>query len=280
MFPRPDPWEEQRHRDREHRAAKRRRRRRWLIPLSIVLVLGAAVAGLLILSPFGDDGSSSDSVVTSAAPSTTESVDTAPPPTVPPERLVEVSEVWLLDRGDGVFDWGLSVLVPSTGPTRSGVEVEVTLLDDRDDVVDTFVRTLDGVNSLVPSTAAGRLVDPDRAPTRLDFDITVGVPSDDLALDALLSTRAVRRDGDELTGRIRSSALDDITDISMVMVWRSDEAASADSGSDSGDEAVVAVVVYEIERIRPGVDAQFSIDLDEQRAPEGVPDAVLWSPSS
>lgn len=203
----------------------------------------------------------------------------SPPITVPPERLVEVGEVWLLDRGDEVYDWGLSVLVPSSGPTRSDVEVTVTLFDDDDGVVDIIVRTLDGVNSLVPSTAAGRLVDPDHAPTRLEFDITVGIPSDDLALDALLSTRAVRRTADELTGRIRSTALVDVTDVTMVMVWRADgtEEANGEAAVDIG--TVVAVVVYEIERIRPGVDAQFTIDLDTQLAPDGVPDDVLWSPA-
>lgn len=213
-------------------------------------------------------------------PATTVFVE-PPAPTVAPERLVEVGEVWLLDRGDGVYDWGLSVLVPGAGSTRSGVEVSVTLFDDDDDVVETIVRTLDGVNPLVPSTAAGRLVGPERAPTRLEFDITVGVPSDDLALDALLSTRAVRRTADELTGRIRSTALADVTDVTMVMVWRSDGTGTDDTGEealpvDAG--AVVAVVVYEIERIRPGVDAQFTIDLGTQLAPDGVPDDVLWSP--
>lgn len=246
-----------------------------MIPLALLLIVGMGVGAFFVLDARRDDAVLPDST---AIPTTTLLVE-SPTPTVPPERLVEVGEVWLLDRGDGVYDWGLSVLVPSAAPTRSGVEVSVTLLDDDDGVVETIVRTLDGVNPLVPSTVAGRLVDPEQAPTRLEFDITVGVPSDDLALDALLSTRAVRRTADELTGRIRSTALVDVTDVTMIMVWRSD--GSDDTGSEEPVEvgAVIAVVVFEIERIRPGVDAQFTIDLDTQLAPDGVPDDVLWSPA-
>lgn len=214
---------------------------------------------------------------------TTTDLTLPPSTTVPADQLVEVGEVWLLDRGDDVYDWGLSVAVPDTdsagGGARSGVEVTVSLLDDRDDVVATIVRTLDGVNAVAPSTIAGQLVDPDRPPTRIEFDITVGAPSNDLALDALLDTRAVRRDGAEITGRIRSSALIDIEDVTMVMVWRSDGTESSGEAELVVDD-IIAVVTYEIERIRPGIDAQFTIDLDELRAPDGEPDDVFWSPSS
>ena len=277
-----DPWDEQRRRDENHRRERRRRRRRRLVAtLAVLAVLASAgaLAGLLLAGDRRDPGGDAvdmtarpTAVASSLAPEASSTV-TAPGSTVSPADLVAVDEVWLLDRGDGVYDWGLTVFVPDGAPTRSGVEVSIRLVDADGGVVQLIERTIDGVDDTRPSTAAGRLVDPPTPPTRLEFDVAVGTESDDLGLDALLSARAVERDGDELVGRIRSSSATDIEGISMVLVWREETTGSARRGD------VAAVVVYDIERLRVGVDARFDIDLSDQAVPAGVPDDIFWAPS-
>lgn len=285
----PDPWEEQRRRAREHRRA--RRRRRLLIfglPLGVLLVAAAVVAVLVLAdSDGGDEVATTDGsadttsdtvdaagVTTTSTAVTTTSVPTAPADPAPPTRPVDVTEVWLLDRGDGDFDWGLTVRVPEGGDARSDVAVRVRLIDADDEVLQTIERSLEGVNDRGPTAVAGRFAEDDGIPVRLDFDVAVGVASDDPGLNDLLDTRAVEREDNELRGRIRSSALDDVTDVAMVLVWRDDE-----ERDESGAAPIVDVVVYDIERLRPAVDARFEIDLTDLRTPDGLPDDVFWSPT-
>jgi hypothetical protein len=299
-----DPWAEQRRREAAHRLARRDRRRRFLRRSAIVVLVAAFVAGavagaVLLLRGDGDSSSVASDPPPSAAPGANAGANTgadaeadtgsevssptpptslaAPDPTVPPERLVAVDEVWLLDRGDGIFDWGLTVVVPDDGPTRSGVDVTVRLLSADGQVTHRAEHQLDGVNAVLHSTVAGQLVDPSPAPVRLEFDITVGVPSSDLALDAVLSTRAVERIDDVIRGRIRSTAPAELTDVAMVLLWREpSEQASSENG---GSGEVIAAVTFDVERLRPGVDAFFEIDLEEQGVPDGPPDEILWSPN-
>jgi hypothetical protein len=115
-----------------------------------------------------------------------------------------------------------------------------------------------------PAAVAGRLVDPDDEPVRIEFDVSVGVPSESAALADLFDLRALERDGDEMTGRIRSLAATEIGDLSVLFVWH-------DDATD-----VIGTAPLDIEVLRPGVDARFTIDLSTEVVPDGRPDAVFW----
>jgi hypothetical protein len=261
--PHPDPWREQARRDAAHRAERRRRRRRWLVALavvvSIVVVSGGAVVLVARWASERDQASLADS---SVAPTTTAEVLVEP--TVPPGELVAVDEVWLVDRGEGVFDWGVVVGTPRFAPTRSGVEVQVRLIDADGGIVEELSGTVDGIGEESQGVVAGRLVDPNSDPVRIEFDVLVGVPSADIALGDLLEARALNREDDTLSGRVRSSATSDLNDLTMVLVWR-----------DDADDVVAAVPVA-VERVRPGVDARFEVQLFDEMVPEGRPDTVFW----
>lgn len=265
MYPRPDPWVEQARRDVVHRAARRRRRRRWLVPLLVIVVLSLAAGAWAVL--LRDRGGTSDAVESpSVTPPVTSMVDTtiASVPTVGPEDLVAVDEVWLVDRGDGVFDWGVAVRTQPDAPARRGVEVTVRLISDDDEVVESVSEILGVIGDDAPAAVAGRLTDADEDPVRLEFDISVGEETDGAALADLFDVRALERDGDELTGRIRSSASSEIGDLRVLFVWH-DEVGS-----------VIATAPLAIDVLRPGVDARFELDLSEEVVPEGRPDTVFW----
>jgi hypothetical protein len=199
---------------------------------------------------------------TLVAPTT--STEALPEPIVAPGELVTVDEVWLVDRGSGVFDWGVVVSTPQFAPTRSGVEVEVRLIDADGGIVQEVSGIIDGIGHDAEGAVAGRLIDPETDPVRIEFDVLVGVRSADASLGDLLEVRALDRNDDALSGRIRSSAPDGLADLTMVLVWR----------DDVGD--VVAAVPVAVDRVRPGVDARFVVDLLEEMVPEGRPDTVFW----
>lgn len=269
MFPRPDPWVEQARRDAAHRDARRRRRRRWLIPLLVVIGLaGAFAVGAVLSESFGStsgdvasDGRDSEGGVPSTP---TLAATTASSSTVAPSDLVAVDEVWLVDRGDGIFDWGVAVRTQPGAPARSGVEVAVRLLDARGEIVTTASDILGVIDADSPAATAGRLVEPGSSPVRIEFDISVGRESDSPALADLFDVRALDRDDDELTGRIRLLAPNEVEDISVLFVWHDETGA------------VVATAPLEIGLLRPGVDARFELDLADEVVPDGRPDAVFW----
>ena len=116
--------------------------------------------------------------------------------------------MWLVDRGDDVFDWGVAVRTQPDAPSRRDVEVTVRLLSADGEVVTSVTDTLGVIDADAPAAVAGRLVDPADDPVRIEFDISVGEETQDVALADLLDIRALERDGDELTGRIRSAASD------------------------------------------------------------------------
>ena len=261
MYPRPDPWVEQARREAAHRAVRRRERRRWLFPLAALGVLGLVAAMWAIL--LRDRDRSVDLVM--PAPVTTV-VDTtiASIPAVFPEDLVAVDEVWLVDRGDDTFDWGVAVRTQTDAPSRDGVEVTVRLISAGGDVIASVSDTLGVIAADSPAAVAGRLADPDDDPVRLEFDISVGEETTEPALADLLDVRALERDGDEMTGRIRSSASAEIGGLQLLFVWH-------DEGG-----AVIATAPLAIDVLRPGVDARFVIDLSTEIVPEGRPDAEFW----
>ena len=265
MFPRPDPWADQSRREAAHRDLARRKRRRWLFPLVAVLLL-AAVAGVtaVVLRLLDGDAGSDDSS-TAASATTTPVTTTAPTTTLVASDLVTVDEVWLVDRGDGVFDWGVAVRTQEGAPSRRDVEVDVRLLAADGTIVDETSGVLGVIDADSAAAVAGRLEDPATDPVRIEFDIAVGTVSDSGALADQFDIRALDRDGDELTGRIRSLVSSDVGDLGILFVWR----------DDAGD--IVATTPLEIDVLRPGVDARFAIDLADEVVPDGRPDTVFWT---
>lgn len=261
--PRVDPWVEQQRRERVHQAERWRRRRRWLIPLVTVALL-ITVGAVVVVAV--DVLSESETEVSTPASTVIDSVPEPPPAvsTLPPGDLVRVDEVWLIDRGDEVYDWGVIVQSVADAPTRSGVEIEVRLLDAAGEVIETFTATIDGVDAESNGGLAGRTIDPEDPPVRLEFDVGVGEAVEEPSLDDLLELRAVERQADSISGRVRSRSTVEVVDVTMLLVWR-DEA---------GD--IVATVPTPISRVRPGVDARFEIDLADEQVPDGRPDDVMW----
>ena len=115
-----------------------------------------------------------------------------------------------------------------------------------------------------PRARARADVEPDGRPVRLEFDVAVGRESASAALAELFDVRALTRDGDELSGRIRSSAPNEIGDLSVLFVWH----------DEFGE--VIATAPLEIDVLRPGIDARFELDLADEVVPDGRPDAVFW----
>lgn len=261
MYPRPDPWVEQARRDAAHRALRRRKRRRWLVPLLVigVLAVAAGVSAVLLRESERPSGAVDPPPVTSVVDTTI-----APLPSIDPADLVAVDEVWLVDRGDGVFDWGVAVRTQPAASARRGVEVTVRLISADDDVVASVSEILGVIDADAPAAIAGRLTDADDDPVRLEFDISVGEETSSAALADLFDVRALEREGDELTGRIRSSAASEIGGLQVLFIWH-DEVG-----------AVIATAPLAIDVLRPGVDARFALDLSDEGVPEGRPDVVFW----
>ena len=255
--------------------------------LAVAALLVVATVGWVVVRSGTSDDEARDPTGPSATPSptTTPSAVEAPAPTAAtrpdadgsgpadvagdvdvPVAPIEVVEVWLLDGGDGSYDWGLTLTAADGTPPRSGVGVDVRLIGDDGRLVSTIEREVDGVASSPATVVAGRLARADRVPVRLEFDVTVGEESSaDRPLSALLSTRALGRVGDEVTVRVRSVAESDLVDVLAVLVWR-----------DDGGE-VAAVASRPIERLRPGVDARFALDLAGSAVPSGPPDEIMWT---
>ncbi len=265
MFPRPDPWAEQARRQERHREERRRRRRRWLIPAIALAVLTAGAIGGLLVNEVLIERRAAVPVVATEPTSSTLPTTGGPEPTVPPNQLIEVDRVWLIDRGDGVFDWGVSVRTPAAASTRSGVVIDVRLIDATDDVVEIASGEVNGIGPESIGAVAGRLADVDGVPVRLEFDVAVGVATNDRALGDLLDVRALERSSDSVRGRIRSEVAEPIDDVTMVLLWFDD------------DGEVVAAVPQPVEQVRPDVDVRFDIDLGDEVVPDGRPDSVVWT---
>ena len=265
MFPRPDPWAEQQRRQEEHRAKRWRRRRKWLLAVAVLAVAAAGVAAVFIADAGSDRASSQVPVTTQSVAPSPDPGATAPATTVAPDELIEVDQVWLIDRGDGVFDWGVSVRTPSDAPTRSGVVIDVRLLGDDDEVIEQGSGEVNGVGEDSIGAVAGRFSDPNDLPVRLEFDIAVGIVSNDQALGDVLDVRGLDRDPEVVSGRIRAQSAEPVEDVTMVLLWF----------DDAGD--VVAAVPQPVDQVRPDVDARFEIDLSEEVVPEGRPDSIVWT---
>jgi hypothetical protein len=270
--PRPDHWtEELRRRELDRRDRRPVRRVVWA---GVVAAVGAAiVVAAVAVSLLGSVDGPTGRVARDLPPPPT--TTPAPASTVRPDELVGVEEVWLLDRQDGSFDWGVIVVTPPGTERRSGVEVTVRLVTAGGEVVHTATDVLDGVSATSPGALGGRVEGLDGVPARIEFDVSVGRPADDASLGELLDVRAVEHGDGVLAGRVRSVATDDLTDLRLVLVWRSD-GRSEIAGEVVPEGEVIATVVRDVGRIRPDVEARFEVELDPV-VPDREPDDVYWA---
>lgn len=264
-----DPWAEQARRHVEHR---RRRRRRWFFAGLGLVVVGALGAGAWWFLDTAREPGGEESPPDAAAerPSTPPpSTSTVPPTTVDPASLVRLADVWLLDRQDGTYDWG--VLIGSTDDVDRGeVVVDVRLVGAAGAVVEERRSVVAVLPAGGLAAVAGSRVGAGPSPTRLEVDVAigreVGLAGEHPTLDLLAVERrpGVGSDGrdDVLVGRIDSSYDDEVSDVVVAAVWR-----------DAAGE-VVAAVSYDVARVRPDVQARFEIPLDGRVVPDGPPDDV------
>lgn len=234
--------------------------------MAAAAVAMAAVLLISIGATGGFERNTPASFVESSTDPSTDVPDTRPAPTsIPADLLLGVDEAWLIDRGDRTYDWGVLVRTPAGAPPRSGVDVDVRLIDAADEIVSTTSITLDGVGTTFPGVAAGRFDAGRSSPVRLEFDLVVGVPSDAPSLGERLDLRALDRSDDRISGRIRTTASEAMSGFGALFVWR----------DEVGD--VVAAIPLDVERVRPGIDARFELDLDGEPVPDGLPDDVFWT---
>jgi len=261
------------------------RRKVWLIAgLGALLLLAAGAGAWLLLDDDADDGTSAappaggangSSTLDDQASSTVPGTSTAPTTTVDPATLVELDDVWLLDGGDGSYDWGL-VVVGGDRPRRD-IDVTVRLRDASGGVVFTATDSLRelGVEqrSAIGGTARSLLAQP----VRIETDVSVGFAVDDDTTERI-DVRAIERrvdprsnDGREVVaGRIRSTSSGPVEDLRLAAIWRAPVDAD---GVRAGD--VVAVLFRDVDRVRPGVDARFEIPVSGLDVPEGPPDEIV-----
>jgi len=265
-----DPWAEQaRRRDEAQRL--RRRHATWIGGAVALVLVVVVVAVVLAVARRGAGPASAPASVTPAA-STTEAAgpETTAPPRRPP-TLARLDEVWLIDRLDGTYEWGLTVR-STADEDRGPLVIEASLRDDdRAEVA----RARDSIAELAAGAAAtigGVVTDPPGTPTRLAVDVTVGRPLDHPALgpDAIqvvaLDRRGAAATGAEvIAGRLRSRVAVDVVGIRLALLWRDERGE------------VSAAVYHDVERVRPGIEAYFEIPVGEGAGGEGLPSDVSWS---
>ena len=275
-----DPWAEQAMR---RDAAARRHRIRWIIGVAAAASIVAAVAlAYLVRDGAGQDDDdavapttpASDEVVLPPTPTPTSSdvvIVASTDETLENESLVHLDEVWLLDRRDGTFQWGVTVQ-STAGEDRGPITIGASLRDGDRDEVGRVDETIDELAAGARVTVGGVVDDLDGEPTRLVVDVMVGEPMtepamapDDLRILAVERRRTAGEEGDVVVGRIRSDVGTDVAGIRLVLIWR-------DEGGD-----VVAAVFHDVERIRPGVDARFEIPVGHLVGADGPPGEVTWS---
>jgi hypothetical protein len=271
----PDPWAEQARR-RDDLTRRRRRRWRWVGGaggIVIVVVLAIAAVPHLIGGDAADGPITPDPVPTSREVASA-SVPQATTGDARGADLAELDDVWLIDRGDGIYEWGLtmrSTAEVDRGPFR----IDASLRDDERAEVG---RVSDSVAELPAGGAAtvgGVVDDVAGEPTRLVVDVEVGPPLSEPALpaDALDIVAVARQEvasasgerSEVITGRVRSTAATDVLDVRLALLWR----------DETGE--VVAAVFHAVDRVRPGIDARFEIPIGEFAGVEGLPTDVSWS---
>lgn len=220
--------------------------------------------------PIGAAGEDLDGDRNSGGRTGTSGPDGATPTRPTAESLVEVDEAWLLGHDDGNVDWG--VIVESiSGVDRGPIRIDAVFRDDDGVVVATAERVLSGVPAGGHAVVAGSLSGVSPVPARLQVDVAVGRPLDVPAFDGdglevrSLDRRARPDGGEEVTGLVVSTRQEVATSLRLVLLWRDE------------DGAVVGSVTRDVERVRPGMPAHFTVPLGEDRVPEGLPTELMWS---
>ena len=235
----------------------------------MVLLGGGAVGATLLTGDDADRPVTAPATIGDDTPDTRDAAPVAEQRSEPIDGSASalVDEVWLLDRGDGTYDWG--ALVSSTSDVlRRDLAVTVTLLDAAG--VDLVVEQV-GIAELVPGGHAvvGGVVEiDDVAPRRVEVTATLGTAAPgDTAVRIEVSD--VRRIGsgqldrdDRLLGTVE--VLDgDAPAVRIAALWR-DEAGR-----------VVASVVESIVLDGEAGDGEFSVRLPRTIVPAGEPDDVI-----
>jgi hypothetical protein len=267
------------------RAASARRRRWWWLG-GALLVSFVFVATILWLAGRGGEGSTdasdlhaaavvpgTDAPAASTAGSTIGSTAAPPGTTGGPLRPVRLDEVWLIDRGDGSYEWG-SVISSRVPDDRGPVVITASFLGDDGTEVAQADERLRSLAGGADATVGGIVDDPDGIPQSLAVDVMVGddvdgpTPHpDDLRILAVERRGGRGSDGfpDVVVGRIRSSLDTDVVGIRLALVWRDDRGQ------------VAAAVFHDVERVRPGVDARFEVPVDDRLGVDGPPVEVSWT---
>ena len=306
-----DPWAEQARRRERHQA--QRRRRRWQIVtgvlVAIVVVGAVGAAAVLVVTevsfdaddPTGDEPAASSvtsavgqAAAVPAAPPTAASSDpdtaddVAEPSSAPGIR---VTEVWLLDRGDGQFDWG-AVLSSTSDVLRADLDVEVAAVDA--DGVEVFAEqmVLPQLGSSSDAVVGGVFDGVAGTPVRVEVEVAPG--SAELgASELVFSVIDVRR---LRTGQVSS---DDrlVGTVQLVVEGDPDTGSTDDTGGtvdgvDRADAVGVPVglavlwrdedgqVVASVFDVLDPVDADtatvdFSVRLPRGLVPAGEPDVIV-----
>ncbi len=284
-----DAWAEQARRHERHRVEQRRRRRsiaRRIAGASGVI----GVAGLAVFVVFvtggdvpeptidtvraeADAGDAADDGALGATPTSIDGSDTGGGADVvaADERTetAEVIDVWLLDRGDGSFEWG-AVLSSNADVVRGDLEVSMVAFDD--DGLDVVAEQLT-VPRLAPGRAAavGGVFEADEGtPTRLEVTSTLGsaLPDEIGAVVALSDVRRVAsgqidRD-DRLVGTVELTAGTGAP-VRLTAIWR----------DDGGD--VIASVFDVVGPVDADEAVDFSLSLPRKLVPRGEPDTIIAS---
>jgi hypothetical protein len=274
-----DPWAEQARRHERHRAEQARRRRRVLLSVAgaAVVVAAVGVTAFLVVGADSSSNSSTDAsqvrtgttLPASAIPASAGSSSDGTESSGDREQAAKVVDVWLLDRGDGNFDWG-AVLSSNADVVRGDLEVSVVALDD--DGVEIFADRV-AVPRLAPDGLAavgGAFNAGDRTPTRVEVTATLGTALPDEA-GAIFAVSAVRRVAsgqvgrdDRLLGTIELVAGNEAP-VRLAVIWRDDEGR------------VVASVFDELGPVSTEAAAEFSLRLPRNLVPLGEPDSIVAS---
>lgn len=217
--------------------------------------------------------SATTSPVTLSRPATTRSASTiAGGRGTGPDRVVALEEVWLVDRGDGTFDWGV-VVESVSGGDRGAIDVDAELLAADGAVVATDRQRLGALAAGSSVVVGGQVEGPVEPPRRVEVEVSAGeeLAEPTQGPDALRVVALQRRrmpggapDDEAIVGRIRSTTDADLEDLRLALVWR-DEA---------GD--VVASRFHAVDRVRSDVEARFEVPIGDDPAAVGVPE-VRWS---
>lgn len=289
-----DPWAERAEQQQAEGEVRRRRRRRVLQIVAIPAVVGlAAVAWFVVplvaelfdteadtdspgavaieLETPTQDVEGSDAAVD--APSASAPADADAPATEPP--AADVDEVWLLDRGDGSYDWGV-IAVSTATDGFNDVDLVATLLDVDGGVVYREDLVIELLSPGGRAAAGGVYRTIDTVPVRIEVTATVtGVDVADgssvgyeVANLERVPSGQVNRD-DRLVGSVTAVGSTPVTVaetvVRVVAIWR------------DGDGALVAAVVDELDAVSNGAALEFSVALPRSVVPAGLPDDIVVS---